>query len=133
MFAATLPVPARPDWHTNSVNLELGKNEHDTDLYNNHDVRIYQKARWWRNLNRFMSFTGLCVIVIVVSHAVPCWPGLVWFRLTRRLSCRLWLRWSAHIDELHYTSTFIYDSTPNDGIQRFFMFLYRFMDDGLRR
>jgi len=32
----------------------------------------YLKARWWRNLNRWMSVVGVVVIVVVVSVLSPC-------------------------------------------------------------
>lgn len=40
------------------------------DLFNTHDVARWQRARWWRNLNRVMSVVGLLIVVAVVR--CPC-------------------------------------------------------------
>ncbi|KAK0637971.1 Flocculation protein FLO11 [Lasiodiplodia hormozganensis] len=34
------------------------------------EERLWQKAKWWRRVNRVMSFVGLCVIAAVVALAV---------------------------------------------------------------
>lgn len=34
------------------------------------EERLWHKARWWRRVNRVMSFVGLCVIAAVVALAV---------------------------------------------------------------
>lgn len=72
MIAAALSTPRRPHLLQGSPDAEAGKRKSTNDLYDSHEIRVYQKARWWRNLNRFMSMTGLCVIVIVVSAIEDC-------------------------------------------------------------
>lgn len=37
------------------------------DLFDALDVARWQKARWWRNLNRAMSVVGVLIVVAVVS------------------------------------------------------------------
>lgn len=79
--AAVLPLPTRPrlqapemresgvgEWDTETAEEEGGARlEAAADLFNVEEVRKYQKARWWRALNRGMSVVGLCVVAAVVS------------------------------------------------------------------
>ncbi|KAF2965769.1 hypothetical protein GQX73_g7795 [Xylaria multiplex] len=74
MIGALLPLPPNP-----YVNMqELGKTTQfqmpdDSPLYRRvapvDDIR-YQSARWWRNLNRYMSIIGLLIIGAVVALIV---------------------------------------------------------------
>lgn len=69
MVAACLPLPPRPYMQQSSANAERPEMaEEVTDLFHQEDVKRWQKVRWWRNFNRFMSLTGLCVIAAVVSE-----------------------------------------------------------------
>lgn len=68
MVAAFLPLPPRPHFEqsvTDAAHPELAEEVGDALLQE--DIKKWQKARWWRNVNRFMSFTGLCVIATIVS------------------------------------------------------------------
>lgn len=75
MIAASLPLPLSPELQM----LERGQNSSRSQLeYNTgfvqqvHDIdeTRYASARWWRNLNRVMSFVGLLVIGAVIALAV---------------------------------------------------------------
>ena len=76
-IAAILPLPEKPasfDPHAGSDPMERGRGN-DVYLRTNPgalaamelEERRYQKARWWRTLNRFMCFAGLAIVGAVVS------------------------------------------------------------------
>ena len=44
----------------------MPEEEAAVDLFNSVEVTRWQKARWWRNLNRFMSVAGVFIIAAVV-------------------------------------------------------------------
>lgn len=64
--AAFLPLPPKPD-------LELEATMPETEvalqarLYDL-ERRRHDNARWWRNLNRWMTPLGLAIVTIIVSH-----------------------------------------------------------------
>lgn len=81
-IAAVLPLPARPRLRTpemreSGVDPDLRFSEEGVgtgtearmDLFNDKEVRRYQKARWWRVVNRIMSVVGVFVVIAVVSPA----------------------------------------------------------------
>jgi len=74
MVAALLPLPPNPELEM--AELEKGKNKYSSthpafrqQQYVFDETR-YESARWWRNLNRFMSVIGLLIIGAVVALAV---------------------------------------------------------------
>lgn len=69
MIAAFLPLPPMP---TGGISKEATPNQTDVERAIAQDVapleqKHYQKARWWRNLNRSMSVVGVLIIVAIVS------------------------------------------------------------------
>lgn len=80
-IAAILPLPVRPRLRTPEMresgvdpdlrfgDVETGGTEARADLFDDKEVRRYQKARWWRVMNRFMSVVGGFVVVAVVCLA----------------------------------------------------------------
>jgi hypothetical protein len=84
MVAAFLPLPLRP-MEASMNNLEAsmqdfsseveGEKSHypsglQVEMRNWDQERRYLKARWWRNLNRIMSFVGVAIIGAIVALAV---------------------------------------------------------------
>ncbi|RLL95575.1 hypothetical protein CFD26_102198 [Aspergillus turcosus] len=67
-IAAFLPLPEKPDavLDENGPELEMALKMRLHELAR----RRYANARWWRNLNRWMSPLGLVIIAIVVTLAV---------------------------------------------------------------
>ena len=77
MVASFLPLPPKPvtemfERDGSATGLGIGAQQAE-----NLDQRVapiddtrYQNARWWRNLNRFMSIVGVVVIVLIVVLAV---------------------------------------------------------------
>ncbi|KAI0013947.1 hypothetical protein F4779DRAFT_299576 [Xylariaceae sp. FL0662B] len=78
MVAAFLPLPPKPVVfmvERNQSTTELGISEQsDSEPVRQHlapvDDSRYQSARWWRNLNRFMSIAGLLILGAVAALAV---------------------------------------------------------------
>jgi hypothetical protein len=64
-IAAFLPLPEKPDavLDENGPELEMALKMRLHEL----GRRRYENARWWRNLNRWMTPLGLVIIAIVVS------------------------------------------------------------------
>jgi hypothetical protein len=82
MIAAFLPLPHRP-METMMNNLESphdfpeveGEKGHyprglQVEMRNWDLERKYLKARWWRNLNRIMSFVGVAMIGAIIALAI---------------------------------------------------------------
>lgn len=78
MVAAFLPIPPRPfDPRINEMSIvgeedlqtEAGRFQLDVqmDMFDWELQRSYLKAKWWRTLNRVMSFVGVGVIAAIVS------------------------------------------------------------------
>lgn len=80
MIAALLPLPPNPKFEMlergdNSDNLpsrlakrpEFAPSPRRTRIV---DETRFESARWWRNLNRIMSFVGLLIIGAIVALAV---------------------------------------------------------------
>lgn len=36
------------------------------------DEARYESARWWRRLNRWMSFVGAIILAVIVSYSYHC-------------------------------------------------------------
>lgn len=76
MLAAFLPLPKRPPAYANPDALpsDAGMSEIGSQAYPNSvvpseislDEKRWQKARWWRRVNRIMSILGLLIIGAVV-------------------------------------------------------------------
>ncbi|KAG9239399.1 hypothetical protein BJ875DRAFT_436619 [Amylocarpus encephaloides] len=79
MVAAFLPLPLNPvremrerdaEDHTSQLDSE----DHVANSYNRRfgpvDEKRYENARWWRNLNRWMSLVGLLIIAAIVILVV---------------------------------------------------------------
>ncbi|KAH0538747.1 hypothetical protein FGG08_004701 [Glutinoglossum americanum] len=69
MIAAILPLPPYPDFvfdpRTSSLDLENMIARDAASI----ERAIYQRARWWRSLNRIMSIVGLLLIGAIVALA----------------------------------------------------------------
>ena len=77
MTASFLPIPVKPPILRDDpeVNPRRQSLADLNQLFTQQDVRRYQKARWWRLLNRAMSILGTFVIAAIVSSSpvvVPC-------------------------------------------------------------
>lgn len=78
MMAAFLPLPSNPmsemrEMESSTSNLDETNgnvNEYARHVKPMDGVR-YESARWWRQLNRIMSFIGLLIIGAVVSSNIP--------------------------------------------------------------
>jgi len=82
--AAVPALPPRPDQPSMAEKTRAGYTADDTDvepvsiaysdaqhdLFDVHDVACWQRARWWRNLNRIMSMVGVLIVVAVVRFLV---------------------------------------------------------------
>lgn len=76
MLAAFLPLPKRPPAYANPDALpsEAQMSEYGSQVYPNSvvpseisvDEKRWQKAKWWRTVNRIMSILGLFIIGAVV-------------------------------------------------------------------
>ncbi|KAI9934133.1 hypothetical protein MW887_005206 [Aspergillus wentii] len=67
-IAAFLPLPPKPETISleDGPELEMALRLRLLDL----ERRRYQNARWWRNLNRWMTPLGLVIITIIITLAV---------------------------------------------------------------
>ena len=64
-FLGSPEMENEPKTDARRVNLSV-----QMDTFDWEQEKKYLKARWWRNLNRVMSFVGVGVIVAIVSiHA----------------------------------------------------------------
>lgn len=79
MIAALLPLPLNPmkemrerDTEQSRSNLD-GSNDYENDFvrqFGPADEIRYESAKWWRNLNRWMSLVGIAIIIAAVVLAV---------------------------------------------------------------
>jgi hypothetical protein len=85
MIASCLPLPFDPSLapSQSQVDLEQGQFAQRVAAL---DDKAFQKANWWRNLNRVMSGVGTLLIGVIVSRRDDC---LVWDSLANRLSGRI--------------------------------------------
>lgn len=65
MIASFLPLP--PDPTVVCTPTQNDVEQHYMQQFKPADDKSYQKARWWRNLNRIMSVIGTILIVTIVS------------------------------------------------------------------
>jgi hypothetical protein len=92
MVAALLPLPENPmkemrERDSSTSNLSQGPNDYTRQLGPMDEAR-YESAKWWRNLNRWMSLVGVLIIVAVVS-------GPWYYESSGLMRCRLfWLFWA---------------------------------------
>jgi hypothetical protein len=79
MIAAVLPLPANPmkemrERDNSTSNLDEsneGPNDY-TRQFGPMDEARYESAKWWRNLNRWMTVVGVMIIAAIVSdHLIP--------------------------------------------------------------
>lgn len=72
MIAALLPLPTNPKYQMMEAGQSSSRFGH---VDYSHQLRTldesrYESAKWWRNLNRVMSFFGLLVIGAIVALVV---------------------------------------------------------------
>lgn len=70
MFAAFLPLPPDPDLIQEPTPSQVDLERHFTSQLGPIDDRSYQKAVWWRNLNRIMAAIGTLLIGVIVALAI---------------------------------------------------------------
>ncbi|KAI1738320.1 hypothetical protein F4680DRAFT_467532 [Xylaria scruposa] len=80
MIAALLPLPPKPQFDMEELDKRLAQSRKDSRkdsgaelLYRRSapiDDSLYQSARWWRNLNRFMSIIGLLILGAIAALIV---------------------------------------------------------------
>ena len=72
MVAAALPLPEKPQL-TYAAMREIGDVDEESAIAIAGDPlawKYYNKAKWWRNLNRIMSAIGLLIIGAVITLAI---------------------------------------------------------------
>ncbi|KAF1970157.1 hypothetical protein BU23DRAFT_216461 [Bimuria novae-zelandiae CBS 107.79] len=70
MMASVLPLPPDPDTVQGATASELDLEQRFDDQFGPVVDKSYQKARWWRNLNRVMSGVGTLLIGVIIALAV---------------------------------------------------------------
>jgi len=78
MIAAFLPLPPNPlletrDAEKGSSQAQLREDSEPEQFYRRValiDDSQYQSARWWRNINRLMSFIGLLILGAIIALVV---------------------------------------------------------------
>jgi hypothetical protein len=79
MIAAVLPLPYNPMAEMREHEADNSSSQLDTSnqVANNYDRRFgpidekrFENAKWWRNLNRWMSLVGFLIIAAVVRSPV---------------------------------------------------------------
>jgi hypothetical protein len=74
MIAALLPLPPNPRLQMMEREEHNGHNRFRPADFTYQlraiDETRYESARWWRNLNRFMSFVGLVIIAAIIALVV---------------------------------------------------------------
>jgi hypothetical protein len=66
ILAAVLPLPTRPELSKEATPSQLDVERVMARNLGPIDELQYQKARWWRNLNRIMSIVGILLIATIV-------------------------------------------------------------------
>ena len=69
MLAAFLPLPPDPELIEDPTPSQMDLERHFTRHLGPIDDRSYQKAMWWRNLNRIMAAIGTLLIGVIVSSS----------------------------------------------------------------
>lgn len=95
MLAAFLPLPPDPEKLQEPTPSQMDLERHFARELGPLDDRSYQKAMWWRNLNRIMSAIGTLLIGVIVS-----WRRTHVVNLKLTISRLLWpsLRLECHKD-----------------------------------
>jgi hypothetical protein len=79
MIASFLPLPPDPEMSelptASQIDLER---QFARDLGPIED-KTYQKAHWWRNLNRIMSGLGTLLVGVIVSFGLSHLQRLLWY------------------------------------------------------
>jgi hypothetical protein len=70
MIASVLPLPPDPKAVEDSTASELDFEQRFDDQLGPIIDKSYQKANWWRNLNRIMSGVGTLLIGAIIALAV---------------------------------------------------------------
>ncbi|KAJ5033519.1 uncharacterized protein L3040_008634 [Drepanopeziza brunnea f. sp. 'multigermtubi'] len=77
MIAAFLPLPPNPELHmreqdnsTSNLDEANATPNHYARQFGPMDERRYESAKWWRNLNRWMSVVGLLILATIVTLVV---------------------------------------------------------------
>jgi hypothetical protein len=78
MIAAVLPLPPKPQFEMkerddSTAQFQIPEDSVPEPFYRRVapiDDSRYQSARWWRNLNRYMSVIGLLIIGVVIALIV---------------------------------------------------------------
>lgn len=84
MIAALLPLPLNPaldkERGHDTSNLEDGSNDISNDYarqFGPMGEARYESARWWRNINRWMSVVGISIVIVVVSPSLIIFKGAI--------------------------------------------------------
>jgi hypothetical protein len=74
MIAAFLPLPPNPVLEMRERDNSTSNLDSSNDAVNEYarqvrpiDEARYESARWWRQLNRIMSFLGVLIVATIVS------------------------------------------------------------------
>lgn len=67
MIASLLPLPSNPELALEPTPSQLDVERQFTSQLGPLDDRSYQKAMWWRNLNRVMAGVGTLLVGVIVS------------------------------------------------------------------
>lgn len=70
MIAALLPLPPDPKTVQGATASELDIEQRFDNQFGPIVDKSYQKANWWRNLNRVMSGVGTLLIGVIIALAV---------------------------------------------------------------
>jgi hypothetical protein len=70
ILGALLPLPLRPELNKEATSSQMDVERVMAPTLGPVDEIRYQKARWWRNLNRIMSVVGVLLIGTIVSLAL---------------------------------------------------------------
>lgn len=105
MIASVLPLPLDPSLATTSSQTDL--EQRFDQQFGPTDDKAFQKATWWRNLNRVMSGIGTLLIVAIVSSSQ-------FFALILDLTCRrlCWQCWYQECLETRYFIILVSDLLP---------------------
>lgn len=84
MIAAFLPLPRRPLQEMQERDNSTSNLGVSNDNFNDYERQFspmdeahYESAKWWRRLNRWMSFVGAILIAVIVSHLASGMPSLI--------------------------------------------------------
>jgi len=75
MLASFLPLPPDPDTVLEAPMSETDIERQFQNRFGPVIDKSYQKANWWRNLNRIMSAVGTLLIGVIVSLCILLWTN----------------------------------------------------------